>query len=147
MTMAQSDPHEGPPPQSSDRTPPPPGPAHPPHSSPDQEGRDGEEHFFLIAEKFVGTAMIFVGFLNVLLSISGGYVINVVPFLLYCAGLAIWAHATIANQTMRYAVIGITLIVGLAFFHFGEVLFWHKQVVFWGTVVLVVFFMFKPEPK
>ena len=36
--------------------------------------------------------------------------------------------------------------LGLGFFHYGEVLFWHKQVVFWTTVVVVMYFMFR-EPK
>ena len=101
----------------------------------------------LIAEKILGSAMIFVGFLNVLLSISGGYEINIVPLILYCAGLAIWGHATIANPTVRYLVIGLAIVLGLALYHYGEVLFWHKQLVFWGTVALVVFFMFKSSPK
>lgn len=145
--MANSDPQEGVPPQPPYGSPPPPRSGHPPHTSPDPEGQDGEDRFLLITEKFIGTAMMFIGFLNVLLSISGGYVINFVPLVIYCAGLAIWAHATITNQTVRYAVMGVAIALGLAFYHFGEVFFWHKQVVFWGTVALVVFFMFKPEPR
>ncbi|MEE9171794.1 MAG: hypothetical protein V3U41_02650 [candidate division NC10 bacterium] len=116
-----------------------------PQSEP--EARDGEEQYLLVAEKIVGTAMMFIGFLNILLSISGGYEINVVPLLLYCGGLAVWAHATVANQTTRYALIGVAIVVGLAIYDYGEVLFWHKQVIFWGTVGLVVFFMFKSSPK
>jgi Ca2+/Na+ antiporter len=43
-------------------------------------------------------------------------------------------------------IFGITM--ALAFFHYGEVHFWHKQVIFWSTVVLVMFFMFKSaKPK
>ncbi len=145
--MADSNPHEGPPPQPPERTPSPPGQGYPPRTSPDQGGRDDADNFLLIAEKFIGTVMIFLGFLMILTSISTGHVISIVPFILYCAGLAIWAHATITNQTVRYAVMGAAIVLGLAFLQFGEVLFWHKQVVFWGTVVLVVFFMFKSEPK
>lgn len=102
---------------------------------------DGQLH---VAEMFVGTAMMFVGFLNVLLSISGGFEFaGVTPMLLYFGGMAIWAHAVIRNPTIRYAVMAAAIVSGLAFFHYGEVLFWHKQVVFWGTVILVAFFMFK----
>ena len=107
----------------------------------------GEEQYLLISEKIVGTAMMFIGFLNILLSISGGYEINVVPLLLYCGGLAIWAHATVSNQITRYVLIGAAIVVGLAIYDYGEVLFWHKQVIFWGTVGLVVFFMFKSSPN
>jgi hypothetical protein len=104
-----------------------------------------------IAEMMIGTAMMFVGFLNVLLSISGGYeMAGVIPVLLYFAGLAIWAHATVVNLTVRYVVIIASITVALAFLQYGEVLFWHKQVIFWGTVVMVGFFMFRsvtPKPK
>jgi cation transport ATPase len=102
-----------------------------------------EERQFTIAEMMVGTTMMFVGFLNIFLSISGGFEISVFPMVLYFAGMAIWGHAVVKNPTVRYTLITVTVAVALAFLHYGEVLFWHKQLVFWGTVVLVVFFMFK----
>jgi len=37
-------------------------------------------------------------------------------------------------------------VLALAIFHYGEVLFWHKQVVFWGTIAAVIFFTFKTAP-
>ncbi len=103
-----------------------------------------EDRQFNIAQMMVGTAMIFVGFLNVLLSISGGFEIaGVVPVLLYFAGLAIWAHATVANPTVRYIVITLSVTMALAFLSYGEVLFWHEQLIFWGTILMVGYFMFK----
>ncbi len=93
-----------------------------------------------------GTALMFIGFLNVFLSISGGFEINVVPLLIYFGGLAVWANAVIENPTVRYSVMAVAIVLALGFFHYGEVLFWHKQVVFWSTVVVVMFFMFR-EPK
>lgn len=93
-----------------------------------------------------GTALMFIGFLNVFLSISGGFEINVVPLLIYFGGLAVWANAVIENPTVRYSVMTAAIALALGFFHYGEVLFWHKQVVFWSTVVVVMFFMFR-EPK
>ncbi len=93
-----------------------------------------------------GTALMFIGFLNVFLSISGGFEINVVPLLIYFGGLAVWANAVIENPTVRYGVMTVAVVLALGFFHYGEVLFWHKQVVFWSTVVVVMFFMFR-EPK
>jgi cation transport ATPase len=109
----------------------------------DQEGTAAEDRYLRTAELIVGSSLIFVGFLNVLLSISGGYEINVFPLILYFAGLTVWAHATIANQAVRYTVMIGAITAALAFFHYGEVLFWHKQVIFWATVAMVVFFMFK----
>jgi len=132
--MSPTDPNQPGPPSAA------PGPAHEGES---QEKDTGEDRQLHTAELMVGVGMMFVGFLNVLLSISGGFEINVVPLLLYFAGLAVWAHAAIIHPTVRYIVITAAIAFGLAFFHYGEVLFWHKQVVFWGTVAMVVFFMFK----
>lgn len=121
----------------------PPPPKPPRHETDDDSGGDRQAH---VAGLMVGTALMFTGFLNIFLSISGGFEINVVPFLIYFAGLAVWANSVLENPTWRYSVMGVAILLGLAFYHYGEVLFWHKQVVFWMTVVIVVYFMFN-EPK
>lgn len=90
----------------------------------------------------VGTAMIFVGFINVLLSLSGGYEISTLPIILYFAGLATWAHARVDNVTVRYVVITLCFAGAAGFLQYGEVHFWHKQLIFWGTVLMAMYFMF-----
>ena len=110
------------------------------------EEDSGSEKQMRVAGMMVGTALIFIGFLDVFLSISGGFEINVVPLLIYFGGVAVWANAVIENMTLRYSLIGGALLLAAVFFHYGEVLFWHKQVVFWVTVVVVMYFMFN-EPK
>jgi hypothetical protein len=123
----------------------PPEPTHEPERrEPDDDS--GNERQMRVAGMMVGTALIFIGFLNVFLSISGGFEINVVPLLIYFGGVAVWANAVVENTTIRYSLIGGALLLGAVFFHYGEVLFWHKQVVFWSTVVVVMYFMFN-EPK
>ena len=123
----------------------------PPEPTQEPERRDsdddsGNERQMRVAGMMVGTALIFIGFLNVFLSISGGFEINVVPLLIYFGGVAVWANAVVENMTIRYSLICGALLLGAVFFHYGEVLFWHKQVVFWSTVVVVMYFMFN-EPK
>jgi hypothetical protein len=120
-------------------------PADPPPAAPGPrpEADSGEDTFLNISEMMIGTAMMFVGFLNVLLSISGGFEINVMPVILYFAGLAVWAHARIDNLTVRYVVITLCFGAAAGFFQYGEVHFWHKQVIFWGTILMAMFFMFK----
>ncbi|WP_447974399.1 hypothetical protein [Nitrospira sp. Kam-Ns4a] len=115
----------------------------PPHAPSEAEPDTSEERQLATAEKLIGTAMMFIGFLNVLLSISGGFEINVFPLILYFAGLAIWAHSAIRNPSVRYGVITVAIVLALGFFHYGEVHFWHKQAIFWATVLMVSFFMFK----
>ena len=118
-----------------------------PASSPGHvDGETSEDKQLSVAGMMTGTALIFIGFLNVFLSISGGFEINAVPLLIYFGGVAVWANAVIENPTWRYSVMIGAIAIALGFFHYGEVLFWHKQVVFWTTVVVVMYFMFR-EPK
>jgi len=127
-------------------------PPEPPHEpvrrDPDDDsgGDSGGDNQMRVAGMIVGTALIFIGFLDIFLSISGGFEIDVIPFLIYFGGVAVWANAVVENMTLRYSLIGGALLLAAVFFHYGEVLFWHKQVVFWSTVVVVMYFMFN-EPK
>ncbi len=113
-----------------------------PSDADDRDG-SGEDRYLRISELVVGSSLMFIGFLNVLLSISGGFEINIFPIILYFAGMTVWAHATILNPAVRYSVMIFGITMALAFFHYGEVHFWHKQLIFWSTVAMVMFFMFK----
>ena len=123
---------------------PPEPPDEPVRREPDDDS--GGDNHMRVAGMIVGTALIFIGFLNVFLSISGGFEIDVIPLLIYFCGIAVWANAVVENTTLRYGLIGAALFFAAVFFHYGEVLFWHKQVIFWGTVIVVMYFMFV-EPK
>ncbi|MDH4088210.1 MAG: hypothetical protein OEV27_14970 [Nitrospira sp.] len=114
-------------------------------TGPEEQGT-GNEHQIHVIGLMVGTALMFIGFLNVFLSISGGFEINIVPFLIYFGGLAIWANAAIETPTFRYGVMTLAITLALGLFQYGEVLFWHKQVLFWVTIIIVMYFMFV-EPK
>lgn len=123
-------------------------PPEPPHEPvrPEPDDDSGGDNQLRVAGMIIGTALIFIGFLDIFLSISGGFEIDYIPFLIYFGGVAVWANAVVENTTLRYGLIGSALLLAAVFFHYGEVLFWHKQVVFWGTVVVVMYFMFN-EPK
>lgn len=116
----------------------------PPKETEEQEG--GSDQQMRVVGLMVGAALMFIGFLNVFLSISGGFEINVVPFLIYFGGLAVWANAAIENPAFRYGIMTIAIALAIGFFQYGEVLFWHKQVIFWSTVTIVMYFIFH-EPK
>ena len=124
-------------------------PNNPSKRSPSQDSNEetGSDKQLSVAGMMIGTSLMFLGFLQVFLSISGGFELGgVVAMLLYFGGLAIWANSVIENLTIRYIVIGGAIALALGFYHYGEVLFWHKQVIFWGTVVVIMYFMFN-EPK
>ncbi len=118
----------------------------PSHPTAPREHESGNEHQVHVIGLMVGTALMFIGFLNVFLSISGGFEINVVPFLIYFAGLAIWANAAIETPIFRYGAMAIAIALALGLVQYGEVLFWHKQILFWVTIIIVMYFMFV-EPK
>jgi hypothetical protein len=100
-----------------------------------------------VGMKMVGSAMVFIGFIQVFMSISTGAEITVFPMILYFTGLALWAYSSVENPTVKYAVIGASAVCALGFFHLGEVLFWHKYIIWWGTISMVVYFMFQTPKK
>jgi len=114
--------------------------AGPPPASPEPRPHDHEPHTY-VPGMIVGSALVFLGFLTIFLSISGGFEIDYKPLVLYFAGFAIWAYSAIASLTVRYTVVIVAVTLGLAIAHYGEVHFWHKQVIFWATVLMVVYFM------
>ena len=63
--------------------------ATPTHRPDDESNSDRQAH---VIGMMIGTALMFIGFLDVFLSISGGFEINVVPLLIYFSGIAVWAE-------------------------------------------------------
>ena len=120
-------------------------PARPPVR--EEEVEEQEDRQMQVAMKMVGSAMVFIGFLQVFLSVNTGAEISIFPMLIYFSGMALWAYSSVDTPTIRYAVIGLSLLCAMAFMHFGEVLFWHKYAIYWGTVGMVVFFMFQTPKK
>ncbi len=133
------------PPQSTDPIVPKPVAPRPPVMEEDQE--DQENLQMQVAMRMVGSAMVFIGFLQVFLSASTGAEISIFPMIIYFSGMAMWAYSSVDNPTVRYTVMAFSLLCAMAFMHFGEVLFWHKYLIYWGTIGVVVFFMFKTPKK
>ena len=136
---------ENDPPQSTDPVVPKPVPPRPPVREEDPE--DQENLQMQVAMRMVGSAMVFIGFLQVFLSASTGAEISIFPLIIYFSGMAMWAYSSVENLTVRYTVMALSLLCAMAFMHFGEVLFWHKYLIYWGTIGVVVFFMFKNPKK
>jgi len=113
----------------------------------DEEVEEQENRQMRVAMKMVGSAMVFIGFLQVFLSVNTGAEISIFPMIIYFSGMALWAYSSVDTPTIRYAVMAVSLLCAMAFMHFGEVLFWHKYIIYWGTVGMVVFFMFQTPKK
>jgi len=120
-------------------------PARPPVQ--DEEVEEQENRQMQVAMKMVGSAMVFIGFLQVFLSVNTGAEISIFPMIIYFFGMALWAYSSVDTPMIRYTVIALSLLAAMAFMHFGEVLFWHKYAIYWGTVGMVVFFMFQTPKK
>ena len=116
-----------------------------PDSDVDQEAHEALQ--MKVAMKMVGSAMVFIGFIQVFMSASTGAEISIFPMILYFAGLALWAYSSVQIVVVRYAVIAFSLFCIVAFINIGEVLFWHKYVIYWGTIAMVVYFMFQNPMK
>jgi hypothetical protein len=121
--------------------------ASPPSPVREEEVEEQENRQMQVAMKMVGSAMVFIGFLQVFLSVNTGAEISIFPMIIYFSGMALWAYSSVDTPAIKYAVIGVSLICAMAFMHFGEVLFWHKYMIYWGTVGMVVFFMFQTPKK
>ena len=111
----------------------------------EEDPEDQENRQMRVAMKMVGSAMVFIGFLQVFLSASTGAEISVFPMIIYFSGMALWAYSSVENLTVRYIIMAVSLLCAVAFLQFGEVLFWHKYLIYWGTIGVVVFFMFKSQ--
>ena len=147
VSMAQNqDKDQQPPPMVPDS---PPGMTAPrrPLPPPEEETEAHEALQMKVAMRFLGSAMVFIGFIQVFLSLGTGTEISVFPMIIYFGGLALWAHSSIQIPKVRYTVIAFSLLCALAFIQYGEVLFWHKYVIYWGTIAMVVYFMFQTPKK
>ena len=145
-------------------------PVGPPSSESEVDQEAHEALQMKVAMKMVGSAMVFVGFIQVSLSLNTGAEINFFPIILYFSGLALWAHSSVKHVFVRYVVIGLSIfivcilvfcqlvetnlatrhnifIVCILVFCQQGVLFWHKYVIYWGTIAMVVYFMFQNPKK
>ena len=119
----------------------------PPSSEPELDIETHEALQMKVAMKMVGSAMVFIGFIQVFLSASTGAEITIFPMLLYFSGMALWAHSSVKIPVVRYLIIVFSIVCAMGFIELGEVLFWHKYVIYWGTIAMVVFFMFQNPKK
>ena len=122
-------------------------PVGPPRQDSDVDQEAHEALQMKVAMKMVGSAMVFIGFIQVFMSASTGAEISIFPMILYFSGMALWAYSSVRIPAVRYTVIALCLFCIMAFINIGEVLFWHKYVIYWGTIAMVVYFMFQNPMK
>ena len=92
-------------------------------------------------QKLLGVALIFMGFLNTLLSISGGYPLDQFSALTFLIGVILFVHGS-AQTWRKWIFIGMALSLGTVFMIRGEVDRLSQLALFWGTILVIIFFIF-----
>ena len=92
-------------------------------------------------EKLVGLVLIFMGFINVLLSISGNYPMELFPAITFLFGIIFFTHGS--GQTWhKWIIIGMAATLGVVFLIRGEVGGKFTLAMFWGTILVILFYTF-----
>lgn len=100
-----------------------------------------DDQNFKTIQKLVGVALIFMGFINTLLSISGGYPLDLVAALTFLFGIVLFINAS-TQSWHKWIFIGMALSLGTIFMVRGEVDRLSQLALFWGTILVILFFIF-----
>tara|TARA_B100000315_G_C14539257_1_gene570022 strand:- start:202 stop:555 length:354 start_codon:yes stop_codon:yes gene_type:complete len=98
------------------------------------QSRQEPDHI-LAVERILGFVLLFVGFIPVLLSLSSPmFEVGITPFLMFIAGIIFTVHSVFSHWS-RWIVIGIAVFLDIAILVNGEVVLWHKQILFFIAAV------------
>ena len=109
-----------------------------------EEEAEGERHVVAL-QKFVGFVMMVLAWLQLLVAVSSGSEADHMPFIYYFLGLVIFLNGTV-TAWYKYLLMGAASLTGLALIYhiksIGSALRWEKELVVYGTIVIVAVFMF-----
>ena len=92
-------------------------------------------------QKLVGLVLIFMGFINILLSITGKYPMDPFTAITFLFGVILFVHAT--GQTWhKWIIMAMAALLAIVFGVRGEVGELFKFGLFWGTLGVILFYMF-----
>ena len=100
-----------------------------------------DEQNFKTIQKLVGVVFIFMGFISTLLSISGGYPLDLFSALIFLFGTVMFINANTQNWR-KWIFIGMALSLGATFMIRGEVDRLSQLSLFWGTILFILYIMF-----
>lgn len=91
--------------------------------------------------------LLLMGFINILLSISGNYELDLFSAMTFLCGVVLFVHGSVQTWH-KWIVIGMAVALGILFLIRGEVGTWSQIGLFYGTLMVVLFYMFFiREPK
>jgi hypothetical protein len=98
-------------------------------------------------ERLVGIALIFMGFIGNLLAITGKYPLDQFTALTFLMGVILFVHGG-GRSWHKWIVIGLAAAFGAVFMIRGEVGGLAQVGMFWGTVLIILFYtIFNRETK
>jgi hypothetical protein len=71
----------------------------------EEEVEEQENRQMRVAMKMVGSAMVFIGFLQVFLSVNTGAEISIFPMIIYFSGMALWAYSSVDTPFRRSLIL------------------------------------------
>lgn len=98
-------------------------------------------------ERLVGIALIFMGFINNLLAITGQYPLDQFTAVTFLFGVILFVHGS-GRTWHKWIIIGMAASLGTVFLIRGEVGGLSQVGLFWGTIFVIFFYtFFVKEPK
>ena len=92
-------------------------------------------------QRLIGVVLLLMGFINTLLSLSGGYPLDLVAALSFLFGVILFVNGS--TQTWhKWIFIVMALSLGTVFMIQGEVSRLAQLALFWGTLFVILFFIF-----
>jgi hypothetical protein len=79
--------------------------------------------------------------MNILLSLTGGYELDLFSAYTFLLGVVLFVHATV-TAWHKWIIIGLTVALGLFYVIRGEVDAWSQRAFFYGMLLIIVLFMF-----
>ena len=107
----------------------------------------GTDNSLRSVEKLTGVALLLMGFMNMLLSISGDYPLDLFSTITFLFGVVLFVHGSVQTWH-KWIVIGMAVTLAAVIMIRGEVGTWTQIGLFYGTLMVVLFYMFfAREPK
>ncbi len=100
----------------------------------------------LSVERLIGVALLLMGFMNILLSLTGGYELDLTSTYIFLLGIVLFVHASM-HTWHKWVIIGMTAVLAV-FYSVRGVDVWTQRGLFYGTLlILVLFIFFTREPR
>ena len=100
-----------------------------------------EDRSLSTVQRLLGVALIFMGFINILLSITGQYELSLFTAITFLTGVILFVHGSVKTWH-KWIIIGLAALLGIVFLVRGQVGGLSQLGMFWGTLFVILFYAF-----